>query len=67
MIEFVLADTDVVLNLTTGMGGDLDIGIKEKILLECWSINTDMANVMERIANAEQCLAGNMYARLWNI
>ncbi len=47
------SDTDVVLNLTTGMGGDLDIG--EKNPLEFGPL-TDMANVMERISNAEQFL-----------
>jgi uncharacterized protein (DUF849 family) len=45
------SDTDVVLNLTTGMGGDLDIG--ENSPLQFGPL-TDMANVMERIANAEQ-------------
>jgi len=46
------SDTDVVLNLTTGMGGDLDIG-QGKNPLDFGPL-TDMANVMERIANAEQ-------------
>ena len=44
------SDTDVILNLTTGMGGDLDIG-QGKNPLEFGPL-TDMANVMERIANA---------------
>ena len=48
------SDTDVILNLTTGMGGDLDIG-QGKNPLEFGPM-TDMANVMERIANAEQFL-----------
>ena len=47
------SDIDVVLNLTTGMGGDLDIG--EKNPLEFGPL-TDMTNVMERIANADQLL-----------
>ena len=47
------SDTDVVLNLTTGMGNDIDIG--EKNPLEFGPL-TDMINVMERIANAEQFL-----------
>ena len=47
------SDTDVILNLTTGMGGDLDIG--EQSPLQFGPL-TDMANVMERIANAEQFL-----------
>ena len=46
--------TDVVLNLTTGMGGDLEIGSGKNPLDV--GPNTDMANIMERIANAEQCL-----------
>ena len=48
------SDTDVILNLTTGMGGDHDIG-QGKNPLEFGPL-TDMANVMERIANAEQLL-----------
>ena len=46
--------TDVILNLTTGMGGDLDIG-QGKNPLEFGPL-TDMTNIMERIANAEQLL-----------
>jgi len=46
--------TDVILNLTTGLGGDLDIG-QGKNPLEFGPL-TDMANIMERIANAEQLL-----------
>jgi len=46
--------TDVVLNLTTGMGGDLEMGSGKNPLDV--GPNTDMANIMERIANAEQCL-----------
>ena len=48
------SETDVILNLTTGMGGDLDIGQGENPL--DFGPMTDMANVMERIANAEQFL-----------
>ena len=48
------SDTDVVLNLTTGMGRDLDIGQGKNPL--DFGPMTDMANVMERIANAEQFL-----------
>ncbi len=40
------SETDVILNLTTGMGGDLDIG-QGKNPLEFGPM-TDMANVMER-------------------
>ena len=46
--------TDVILNLTTGMGGDLDIGQGDNPL--DFGPMTDMANVMERIAYAEQFL-----------
>ena len=48
------SETDVILNLTTGMGGDLDIG-QGKNPLEFGPM-TDMANIMERIANAEEFL-----------
>ena len=48
------SETDVILNLTTGMGGDLDIG-RGKNPLEFGPM-TDMANIMERIANAEEFL-----------
>jgi uncharacterized protein (DUF849 family) len=48
------SDTDVILNLTTGMGGDLDIGQGDNPLE--FGPLTDMANVMERIANAEELL-----------
>ena len=46
--------TDVILNLTTGMGGDLELGSGKNPL--DFGPNTDKANIMERIANAEQCL-----------
>ena len=48
------SETDVILNLTTGMGGDLDIGQGDNPLE--FGPLTDMANVMERISNAEQFL-----------
>ena len=48
------SETDVILNLTTGMGGDLEIGSGMNPL--DIGPNTDMANIMERIANAEKCL-----------
>ena len=47
-------DTDIIINLTTGMGGDLDVG-QGSNPLEFGPL-TDMANVAERIANAEQFL-----------
>ena len=46
--------TDVILNLTTGMGGDLDIGQGNNPLE--FGPMTDMANVMERISSVEQFL-----------
>ena len=46
------------------MGGDLDIG-QGKNPLEFGPL-TDMANVMERIANAEQFLPEICTLRLWN-
>ena len=57
------SDTDVILNLTTGMGGDLRYWTRGQ---PSWILDqmTDMANVMERIANAEQCSSRNMYTRL---
>ena len=48
------SDTDIIINLTTGMGGDLDIG-QGNNPLEFGPL-TDMVNVSERIANAEQFL-----------
>ncbi len=48
------SDTDVILNLTTGMDGDLDIGQGDNPL--DFGPMADKANVMERIANAEQFL-----------
>src|SRR5210317_1861926 len=45
------SDTDVILNLTTGMGGDLDIGQGDNPL--DFGPMTDMANVMERIATLD--------------
>ena len=48
------SDTDVILNLTTGMGGDLDIR-QGNNPLEFGPL-TDMAIVMERIAKAEKLL-----------
>ena len=47
-------DTDVILNLTTGMGGDLEIG-KNKNPLEFGSL-TDLVNIMERISSVEKLL-----------
>ena len=46
--------TDVIINLTTGMGGDLDIGEGENPM--DFGPYTDMANIMERISHVEELL-----------
>ena len=48
------SNTDVVINLTTGMGGDLDIGEGENPM--DFGPYTDMANIMERISHVEELL-----------
>ena len=49
------ADTDVVLNLTAGMGGDIVFGSTESPLP--YSQNgTDMASASERVKHLEECL-----------
>ena len=49
------ADTDVVLNLTAGMGGDMVFGSTESPLP--YSQNgTDMAGASERVQHLEECL-----------
>ncbi len=49
------ADTDVVLNLTAGMGGDMVFGSTESPLP--YSQNgTDMASASERVKHLEECL-----------
>ncbi len=48
------SNTDIILNLTTGMGGDLDIGTGSNPL--DFGPLTDFTNIMERIANAEHLL-----------
>ena len=49
------SDTDVVLNLTTGMGGDIVIGsVEEPLPLD--PDGTDMAGASERIAHVRECL-----------
>ena len=47
-------DTDVILNLTTGMGGDLEIGKRENPLE--FGSHTDMVNIIERISHVEKLL-----------
>jgi len=48
------ADTDVVLNLTAGMGGDLVLGGTERPLPP--GAGTDMAGAAERVAHVAECL-----------
>ncbi len=47
------ADTDVVLNLTAGMGGDLVFGAPSAPLP--LAVGTDMASAEERVAHIENC------------
>jgi uncharacterized protein (DUF849 family) len=49
------ADTDVVLNLTAGMGGDLVFGSAEKPF-PVDAAGTDMVGATERLAHVERCL-----------
>ncbi|CAN7278206.1 3-keto-5-aminohexanoate cleavage protein [Rhizobium sp. LjRoot254] len=49
------ADTDVVLNLTAGMGGDLIFGDVEQPL-PLKEIGTDMAGATERVSHVAECL-----------
>ncbi|MEL6409896.1 MAG: 3-keto-5-aminohexanoate cleavage protein [Pseudomonadota bacterium] len=48
------ADTDVVLNLTAGMGGDMIFGSTEAPLP--FGNGTDMAGATERVAHVAECL-----------
>ncbi|MEM9432856.1 MAG: 3-keto-5-aminohexanoate cleavage protein [Pseudomonadota bacterium] len=48
------SDTDVVLNLTAGMGGDIVFGSAEKPLPV--AKGTDMAGAEERVAHVAECL-----------
>ncbi|GJL83771.1 MAG: 3-keto-5-aminohexanoate cleavage enzyme [marine bacterium B5-7] len=49
------SDTDVVLNLTAGMGGDLVLGSMEQPL-PLNEAGTDMAGASERVAHVAECL-----------
>jgi uncharacterized protein (DUF849 family) len=49
------SDTDVVVNLTAGMGGDLVLG-GEEAPLPLDDVGTDMAGATERLAHVEQLL-----------
>ncbi|MDB5553399.1 MAG: hypothetical protein JWL86_3383 [Rhizobium sp.] len=49
------SDTDVVLNLTAGMGGDLIFGDVEQPL-PLKEVGTDMAGATERVSHVAECL-----------
>jgi len=49
------SDTDVVVNLTAGMGGDLVVGGPESPL-PLNDVGTDMAGATERVAHVKECL-----------
>ena len=49
------ADTDVVLNLTAGMGGDITFGGRERPL-PVDEAGTDMIGATERVAHVAECL-----------
>ena len=49
------SDTDVVLNLTAGMGGDMIFGDPENPL-PLNAAGTDMAGASERVAHVAECL-----------
>ena len=48
------SDTDVILNLTTGVGGDLYLGPDERVL--DFAEGTDCVGQMERLAHIEACM-----------
>ncbi|MBG77110.1 MAG: 3-keto-5-aminohexanoate cleavage enzyme [Alphaproteobacteria bacterium MarineAlpha5_Bin12] len=49
------SDTDVIINFTTGMGGDLEIG-EGKDPLNPVGPNTDMIHALDRLAHVEELL-----------
>lgn len=49
------SDTDVIINLTAGMGGDITLGKGEKPL-PLDPAGTDMAGPLERLAHVEECM-----------
>ena len=49
------SDTDVIINFTTGMGGDLDVG-EGKNPLNPLGPNTDMINALDRLEHIEELL-----------
>ncbi len=46
--------TDVIINLTSGMGGDIEIGPEDNLLK--FGPNTDFINAMERLSHVEKIL-----------
>lgn len=46
--------TDVIINLTSGMGGDIEIGPEDDLLK--FGPNTDFINAMERLSHVEKLL-----------
>ena len=46
--------TDVIINLTSGMGGDIEIGPEDDLLQ--FGPNTDFINAMERLSHVEKIL-----------
>ena len=46
--------TDVIINLTSGMGGDIEIGPEDDLLK--FGPNTDFINAMERLSHVEKIL-----------
>jgi len=49
------SDTDIVINLTAGMGGDIEIGTEEKFM-DFRADNSDMVGPIERLAHVEELL-----------
>lgn len=49
------SDTDIVINLTAGMGGDIEIGTEEKYM-DFHEHNSDMVGPIERLAHVEDLL-----------
>ena len=58
------SETDVVLNLTTGMGGDIYLGIDPENPLPLKQPETDMIGASERIKHLIT-YKRNLYFRLW--
>lgn len=56
------SDTDVIINLTAGMGGDLEIGKGEQPLE--FGAGTDLVGPLERLRHVEEPAAGNLHPGL---